>query len=229
MIFLLDYDGTIVPIAPAPDAAVIDDKTKNLIENLLRKHKVAIVTGRDYDSFRKVFGKVPENLFVVASHGYEIYRDETLIHKEMEVYKPPLEDLEKKISNMDGVFLEKKRGGFALHYRLFGGKEGEVKKIFSEFIKKHPPRKIIEGKKVLEGVYSEADKGKGIERLFKITGWNPKDAVYIGDDTTDFDAFRVIKNLGGKAYYVGANIPPVNIDHRLKDVEEVIELLESFT
>ncbi len=228
MIFLLDYDGTIVPIADSPELALIDSDTKYLIENLLDIYKVAIVTGRDFESFREVFGKIPKELYVITSHGLEIYKDDKFIKGDERSTLPPTNILEKKIKDMNGVLLEKKRGGFALHYRMYKGEEKDIKEIFEYFVKRYPPKKIIEGKKILEAIYSESNKGKGIEMLFNLTNWNPKRAVYIGDDTTDFDAFRTIRKLGGKAYFVGNIKPPVGVDGTFKDVDEVILWLKKF-
>jgi len=221
MILLLDYDGTLVPIAERPELAKIDERTKGIIEILSEKCKVAIVTGRDYESFRRVFGNIKDTIYLVTSHGAEIYKDSVKIFEDIIDNIPPLEDLKKCISSLNGIDIEEKKGGFALHYRRFRGDEENIRKIFYEFVSKYPPRKIIEGKKIFEAIYSQADKGKGIKNLFNITGWNPEDAIYIGDDTTDFDAFKVIRSLGGKAYYVGNSKPPEEIDGIFKNPQEV--------
>ena len=129
---------------------------------------------------------------------------------------------------MEGVCLEEKEGCFALHYRGFKGRE-EVRRIFREFIEKYPPVKVIEGKKVLEGVYGSFDKGKAVENFLKLVGWDGREpVVYIGDDTTDFFAFRKVRELGGKAVYVGEEKPP-EADLNLKSVDEVYEFLRSLS
>ncbi len=228
MIFLLDYDGTIVPIQKYPHLAKISKDTKDTLTELSEIHKVAIVTGRDIESFRGVFGKIPENIYVVTSHGLEIYKGEELINILSEYNMPDTSDLEKRLKEFEGIFFEKKRGGFAIHYRNFKGDIEMLENIFDSFVKENPPHKVIKGKKIFEAVYSKANKGKGIEELFKITGWDPEEAVYLGDDTTDFDAFESIRKLGGKAYYVGKVKPPVPIDGILKSPEEVIKWLKKF-
>ncbi len=221
MILLLDYDGTIVPIAEKPELARIDAETKRIIEYISENCKLAIVTGRDYKSFKNVFGDIKDTIYLITSHGVEIFRDSIKIFEERIDNPPPLEELKKEISQFEGINIEDKRGGFALHYRRFKGDVERIKRIFYEFVNKYPPRKIIEGKKVYEALYSDTNKGKGIINLFNTTGWNPLEAIYVGDDTTDFDAFKTIKRLGGKAYYVGENKPPVEIDGIFKNTEEV--------
>ncbi len=221
MILLLDYDGTIVPIAEKPELARIDAETKRIIEDISENCKLAIVTGRDYKSFKNVFGEIKDTIYLITSHGVEIFRDSIKIFEEKIDNPPPIEELEKEISRLEGIDIENKKGGFALHYRRFKGNEEEIRRIFYEFINKYPPKKIIEGKKVYEALYSDTNKGKGIINLFNVTGWNPSEAIYVGDDTTDFDAFKTIKHLGGKAYYVGIKKPHVEIDGIFKNTEEV--------
>jgi len=229
MIILLDYDGTLTPIVSKPWEAKIDPDRKRFIEELSKEHTVAIVTGRDMKSFKEVFGEIPSSLYIITSHGARIYRDNELVADFLEVKMPDLSELRDRIKNMEGVCLEEKEGCFALHYRGFKGNEEEIKKVFREFIEKYPPVKVIEGKKVLEGVYGSFDKGKAVENFLEFIGWDGKEpVVYIGDDTTDFYAFRKVKELGGTAVYVGEEKPP-EADMNLRDVEEVYEFLRSLS
>ncbi len=130
-----------------------------------------------------------------------------------------------KIKDMKGVFVEKKEGCFALHYRGYRGDEEEVRKVFRDFVVKHPPRKVIEGKKVLEALYTDQDKGRAVADFLRLTGWNGREPViYIGDDVTDLYAFRKVKELGGTALFVGEEKPP-EADGVLRDVQEVYSFL----
>ncbi len=225
MIVLLDYDGTLVPIVEDPRKAFISPQKKEFLKELSRKHTVAIVTGRDMRSFSEVFGDIPESLYVITSHGAKLYKGSELIKTFFPYKVPNLKPLREKVKTLPGVVLEEKEGCFALHFRNFDGNEETVRKVFEDFIKKHPPVKVIEGKKVLEGVYGEFDKGKGIEEFLKFLGWDKKQrVVYIGDDTTDLDAMRKVKALGGETVFVGKNKPP-EADKALGSVEEVYEFL----
>lgn len=227
MIIFLDYDGTLVPIREFPYLAVIEPERKKLLEDLARKHRTVIITGRDKGSFSQVFGDVPKEIYLVTSHGARIYRGERLMADYLEAEMPNLTPLRERLRGFPGTFLEEKEGCFALHYRSFKGDEEEVIRVFDEFISENPPLKVIRGKKVLEAVYGKFDKGTGVERALKLLGWDMKEKViYIGDDTTDIDAFRKIKDLGGTALYVGFP-PPPEADGFLRDVEEVYSFLTS--
>ena len=227
MIIFLDYDGTLVPIQEFPYLAKIDPERKEFLRELGRVHTVAVVTGRDKRSFSNVFGEVPPEIFLVTSHGAKIYRGEDLIANFLDGKVPDLGPLKEALKDLPGTFLEEKEGCFALHYRSFKGDEALVEEAFYRFVRDHPPLKVIRGKKVLEAVYGEFDKGKGVERFLKVTGWKGDEPViYVGDDTTDMDAFRVVKKIGGRAYFVGER-PPPGVDGVLRDVEEVYRFLRS--
>ncbi|WP_457600854.1 trehalose-phosphatase [Hydrogenivirga sp.] len=225
MIILLDYDGTLTPIVSEPEEAKLGKNRKEFLRELSKKHKVAIITGRSMESFRKVFGKVPETIYVITSHGARIYRDERLLRVFETSKLPDLTPLKEKIENEEGLLLEEKEGCFAIHYRNFKGDEAKVRRLFEDFVSKNPPKKVLEGKKVLEAVYTGADKGKAVENFLKLIGWDGREkVVYIGDDTTDLFALRKVRELGGIPVFVGDRRPP-EADILLKDVDDVYEFL----
>lgn len=53
---LLDYDGTLAPIAPHPDLAILPPETKKVLERLSNQSDVyiAIVSGRNVDNVKKM-------------------------------------------------------------------------------------------------------------------------------------------------------------------------------
>ncbi|RLJ70270.1 trehalose 6-phosphatase [Hydrogenivirga caldilitoris] len=225
MIIFLDYDGTLTPIVKEPDEAKIEADRKKFLEELSKKHRVVIVTGRSIESFKKVFGHVPDTIYVITSHGAKIYRDEKLLKEFLDLGLPDLTPLRERIKNIPGVFIEEKEGCFALHFRNFKGDESRVKGIFKEFVDSHPPKKVIEGKKVLEAVYSDVDKGKAVENFLRLVGWNGKEkVVYIGDDTTDLYALKKVRELGGLPVFVGKDKPP-EAEFTLENVDQVYVFL----
>ena len=227
MIILLDYVGTLTPIVPKPWEAKIDPRRKAFLEDLSRKHKLGIITGRSFESFRGVFGEIPQTIYLATSHGAKVYRGERLIGDFTEGEVPDLSELEEKLKDLRGTFLEKKDGCFALHYREYEGDESKVRDIFYDFIRKHPPKRVIEGKKILEAIYGGFDKGRAVENILRVVGRGPGEGlVYVGDDTTDLFALRKVRELGGKAVFVGKSKPP-EADLMLKDVEEVYDFLAS--
>lgn len=69
---LLDYDGTLAPIAPHPDLATLPFETKNILQRLsnLSDVYIAIVSGRNVDNVRNM-----------VSHASIIYIINSQFHK----------------------------------------------------------------------------------------------------------------------------------------------------
>lgn len=55
---LLDYDGTLAPIAPHPDLAVIPAETKNILQRLsnISDCYIAVVSGRNVNNVKEMVG-----------------------------------------------------------------------------------------------------------------------------------------------------------------------------
>jgi len=69
---LLDYDGTLSPIAPHPDLAVIPPETKKVLARLARMPDVfvAIISGRGVNNVKQMVGI--EGITYAGNHGLEI-------------------------------------------------------------------------------------------------------------------------------------------------------------
>jgi trehalose 6-phosphate synthase/phosphatase len=70
--FLIDYDGTLVPITRLPSEAIPDENVKAFLASMSSDpdNHVAIVSGRDGGTMEKWFGYLPITL--VAEHGASI-------------------------------------------------------------------------------------------------------------------------------------------------------------
>lgn len=55
---LLDYDGTLAPLAPHPDLAILPIETKNVLERLANMPEVyiSIISGRNVNNVKKMVG-----------------------------------------------------------------------------------------------------------------------------------------------------------------------------
>lgn len=70
---MLDYDGTLAPIAPHPDLATLPPETKNVLARLSNMSDVyiAIISGRNVDNVKKMVNsrtRTPEIKIVFNSH-----------------------------------------------------------------------------------------------------------------------------------------------------------------
>ncbi|MBS0351085.1 MAG: trehalose-phosphatase, partial [Proteobacteria bacterium] len=66
----LDYDGTLTPITPHPEEAVLNSEMRHTIQELARQKLVAIVSGRDKKNIQELVA-LP-NLFYIGNHGFDI-------------------------------------------------------------------------------------------------------------------------------------------------------------
>jgi trehalose-phosphatase len=209
-IFLfLDYDGTLTPKVGDPDKAVIHLKTKSLIKRISQNKNcmTAIVTGRSLRDIRKRVGL--KNIVYAANHGLQIRGPKIKLNVAVPTkYKIALQhikrELSKRFAQVKGVFLEDKELSISYHYGLVSGEK--VHFIKDSFYQVTAPYcksgqiKIEAGKKLLEVRPNvKWDKGQAVlwllQRLSKPTG-NSYLPIYIGDDSTDEDAFKALKNKG---------------------------------
>lgn len=237
----LDYDGTLSPIARAPNKAIMPDRTRDLLSKLSKRpdYKIAIVSGRALNDISKRVGL--KNVVYVGNHGFEIKGPEIKFKVPVsDRYRRVLEDiksrLEKNLSPFKGVLIEDKGFCLAVHYRL--ADENDVPAIESEFYVSTFLDEFRNNIQVRSGKMSREirppmlwDKGVAVLWLLDRQSSLIKDKkmevlpVYIGDDVTDEDAFQALRNRG-LTIFVGK---PKNTKARfyVKNTTEVVRFLET--
>lgn len=206
----LDYDGTLVPIAPRPQDARLAGKMRHLLESLKEfpEVKLAIVSGRGIEDLKKIIGI--NGIIYVGNHGFQIEGPQIKFESLLSTgYRAALEKIKKqlseKLSSIRGVLLEDKGFSLSLHYRLVNKKLiPRVKAVFRQAyapflaknqIKVRPGKMLLEVKPPIQW-----DKGKVV--LWLLARWRFGAGnqevlpIYLGDDLTDEDVFRVLKNRG---------------------------------
>ncbi len=228
----LDYDGTLTPIVPRPEDAIISKEMKQTLKELAKIFTVAVVTGRDKEDVENLVGL--NELIYAGSHGYIISGPDGLYmeHPDSKKIIPELDKIEKEITPLlqektKGTQIDRKRYAIGIHYRN-ARKEDEktVYEIANEMIEKYPGHKLGEGKKIVE-IKPDIDwhKGKAIEWIMEalnISGKNNTIPVFIGDDITDEDGFKTIKK-DGIGILVGGHGQKTDAEYSLKNVYQVRE------
>ena len=200
----LDFDGTLTPIVERPEDAVLDPAMRQRLERVAARFRTAVISGRGLDD---LVGRVGvEHIFYGASHGFELRHPggETLAREEAEAAAAEIGDLEQALAGelgaIDGIQLERKRFGLAVHYRrVAAGDEAAVEAAVEKVASGFPDLAIKSGKKVFEFVPDlDWDKGKALEWILETAGLGPDTAypIFLGDDVTDEDAFRAIDDWG---------------------------------
>jgi len=197
---------------------------------------VAVISGRDLADVKKLVG-IP-SLCYAGSHGFDIAGPEGkhLEYQKGKEFRPQLEKAEQEIRDrirtIDGAHVESKKFSFAVHFREVADKdEPTVAKIVDEVVAEFSDLRKSSGKKVFE-IQPDLDWNKGRALLWLLEAFHLDTPeilpLYIGDDVTDEDAFRVLEDKG-IGVVVGESGRRSAARYRLKDPEEVRRFLEALT
>jgi trehalose 6-phosphate synthase/phosphatase len=197
---LLDYDGTLVPIARAPELATPDDALLSLLTELAARPRTAIhlVSGRPRDTLESWLGDLPVALW--AEHGFWHRPTKT---SEWQQAAPMPGDwlrrvypiLEQFTTGTPGSLIEEKSASIAWHYRMaepeFGTRQAHELRMLLGDALSNQPLEVLEGKKVIEVRLGGVSKAVVSQRV--LAEQDPAATVLaIGDDRTDEDLFSVL-------------------------------------
>lgn len=212
---LLDVDGTLLDIAPTPQEVHVPD---SLCETLLRIRKrldgaLALVSGRPLSDLDHLFA--PLRLATIGGHGAEMRlasEGEAVASRAAPLDRSFREHLKVVAARHSGIIVEDKEYSVALHYRL-APKEGlalvhEVKRACVDW--GDPSIRLLSGKAVVEVKGRGFDKGTGVRELMNHAPFAGRIPIFVGDDITDEDAFRVVPEFKGLAISVGRKFPGVD-------------------
>ncbi|MFP4473476.1 MAG: trehalose-phosphatase [Candidatus Omnitrophota bacterium] len=235
IIVFLDYDGTLTPIVDKPDLAVISDEMRATVQRLTENYTVSIVSGRATDDVRN---KVKiEGIFYAGSHGFEINdpQGEVTVNEEVEAIRPKIDDiyrrLKEKTAHIKGALIEHVKYTVSCHYRLVPDSAfPEFEKIVTDTVAEYPELRKTSGKKVFE-LRPRIDwhKGKAVNWILNVLSFDPEKqiALYIGDDTTDEDAFRALNQGKGFGILVAEEPRETEAAYYVKDVDAVEQVLHA--
>ncbi|MGH3089584.1 MAG: trehalose-phosphatase [Rubrobacteraceae bacterium] len=239
----LDYDGTLTPIVDRPEDAVISQSMRDAVSSLAGRCPVCVVSGRDRKVVQKLMGV--DDLIVAGSHGFDIWSPEggEISHNPAgENFEETLEKAKARLAeasdSIEGALVEEKSASVAIHYRLVAEERdrAKIKNIVDELLAEHPDElKVTPGKMVYEIQPNiDWDKGKAALYLLEALGLDGEGVVpiYVGDDLTDENAFRALKDRGVGVFVGVADDPELAgrttaADYALDTVEEVERFLDA--
>jgi trehalose 6-phosphate phosphatase len=230
----LDYDGTLTPIVSQPEDAWLSDSMRQKLRELAARAPVAILTGRDLDDVRRRVNI--DSIVYAGSHGFDIAGPHGLRRQMATEFLPTLDLAEKELhaalDGISGARVERKRFSIAAHYRHVNENDvPKVKQAVGEVATRHRKLRRINGKKVYELLPDVAwDKGKAVLWLLETLGLDRENIrpIYIGDDSTDEDAFRALQHRG-VGILVSEQSQPTAASYSLRDPAEVERFLRALT
>ena len=234
-VFFFDYDGTLTPIVQQPDLAKISLEMKEIIRQLSLKHKLAIVSGRGRRNLQTLVN-IPR-IFYAGDHGLDIIGpDISMIHPKIKKFLPLIQNisksLDKSLTHIPGVIIEKKKTSVAIHYRQVSKEDLPGLKLpLNKILKENRENiRLLKGKKVVEFLPNiEWNKGKAVLWILNTMGldWSERKIFYLGDDTTDEDAFRILRTRG-TSILIAEKAQKSAADFRLSSPKEVKCWLKQF-
>jgi trehalose-phosphatase len=230
----LDYDGTLTPIVRRAEDAVLSESMRSLLAALAERCTVAIVSGRDRRDAESMVQL--DNLVYAGSHGFDIRGPDGLEmqHQDASHLLPELDaaeqELRSQVGPIKGARVERKKFAIAVHYRDVRDQEiGKIQKAVDAVLAEHEGLRKRGGKKIFE-VQPDVpwDKGHAVSWLTEALQLDPSEVLvlYLGDDVTDEDAFRVLANQeNGIGIRVGDGDADTRAMYGLDDCGEVEDFL----
>ncbi|WP_442756114.1 trehalose-phosphatase [Methylocystis sp. JAN1] len=217
----LDFDGTLVDVAPTPETIRIPLDLCSLLGRLMRAldGALAVVTGRSVTDVERYLAS--SRLVIAGEHGAELRIARDRFVSTVAAMSPAAAAAVSSISErFDGAEVEVKRSSIAVHYRANPeagpGIERELRRLLSENFREFV---LCRGRKVYELVPAHVSKGAAIDSLMRFPPFLGRRPIMIGDDFTDEAAFQSAELHGGMGLKVAG-------EHFSKDVADFNEPAE---
>jgi trehalose 6-phosphate phosphatase len=200
---LLDIDGTLAPIVRHADDAHVPEATRTLLIEIAKRYGVVgCVSGRRAQAARQIVAI--GSIAYIGNHGGELLRPGATrveLDPEVEAWGERVRAFARRIYTSDHqrlrVRTEDKQAIAAFHWRGAPDEEeaaAAVREIAAraqeEGFAVHWGRKVLEVRPPVA-----MDKGMGVTALLSSPPGAHSAALYVGDDATDLDAFRALREL----------------------------------
>ncbi|KAM4087387.1 hypothetical protein ACJW30_10G174400 [Castanea mollissima] len=236
MVVFLDYDETLSPIVNNPDQAFMSTEMRSAVREIGEHFPTAIIFGRSRD---KVFQFVRlNNIYYAGSHGMDISAPSISLNyvrdflPRIQMVRNDIKDkLEKIAKDIKGASVEDNKFCLFVHLRCVNEENvDKLKEMVESTMEFYNDFHISEGKKVMKiSPIINWNKGRALQYLLDTLGFEDSSNVlpiYIGDNKTNEDAFKMIKSIGrGFPVAVSTTLKETETLYCLRDPTEVMSFL----
>ncbi len=202
----LDFDGTLIDIAPTPDAVIVPDDLIATLATLAAQldGAVAIVSGRPRTTIDRLLA--PLTLPGGFGHGSDL-RD-AAGHTLGEAIATPPDDWAQTLGTFaqahPGLLLECKPHGLTLHYRAAPQHRDAVRAALEQVLRGHADSfELLAAHMAFEIRPRGITKARAVEALMAHPPFAGRRPVFVGDDVTDEDGMEAARRMGGLGLHVG--------------------------
>jgi trehalose 6-phosphate phosphatase len=203
----LDVDGTLIDLAPTPDAVVVPDGLIETLERLSLRlgGALALVSGRALGTLDGLFA--PWRFPGAGQHGGEIRvapHAPPIVHADGQAVAIATARLEMVAGTLPGVFVEPKGVSTAIHFRQAPQAESAIRAALPRVLAGLETRLEASSAKMAFDIRTRGlTKGTAISVLCSTAPFAGRTPVMVGDDRTDEDGFAEVAARGGAGVLVG--------------------------
>jgi trehalose 6-phosphate phosphatase len=227
--FFLDFDGTLVELAPTPDSIHVRAGMLALLRELrvATQGAVAIVSGRGIDNLDALLHM--QDMPMAGLHGAQ-RRDASgnVTRTALDDMRLPqmAQTLAALVREHPGLLLENKGASLALHYRNAPECAALVRQATQELVAACADAYELQpGKMVCEIRPLGVDKGSALRAFLEEPPFAGRRPVFAGDDLTDEKGFAVVNVCGGLSVKVGEGETMAHV--RVASVDALLAWLKS--
>lgn len=206
----LDVDGTLLDIAPAPDAVQVGTALKEVLHaaSVALGGALALVSGRPIAALDQLFA--PRHWPAAGLHGLERRDALGRLHRPVTDSRA-LDGARRALgilaAHTPGILVEDKSQSLALHYRTAPEQESLLRRtVHAVASELGADYHVLEGQCVFEIKPALATKADAVRAFLRESPFAGRRPIYVGDDVTDLDGFAAVERAGGLSVAVGDRV-----------------------
>lgn len=210
--FLLDFDGTLVDIAPTPESVVVPERLPATLRALraLCGDALGLVSGRPIAQIDHFLPGIP--FAVAGEHGVAVrHAPDAAVERAVLPVVPAdwLDAAERMVAAHPGARVERKHTGFVLHFRAVPEAGGALRGAAEALLATDAEHRfhLQPAKMAWEVKPAGIDKESAVRLLMQRAPFAGRLPIFVGDDATDEDGIRGALALGGAGFRIPNDFP----------------------